>query len=272
MKHRLSHVLASAALAGLGLICTGAYAQKSGGGAPSDGVITIDQTKALNGGVTPGDAAGFPVTISQPGHYRLSGPLTVADVNKSGIEINASNVTIDLNGFAITGPVTCTGSIPQSIACAPASSLGAGINSSGQHVTVRNGGVRGFAFGVFPGFFGRVEKMNVTHSANSAILAASGSIVQDNIVHYAGGDGVFVATAGEARGNTVYMAKANGVKGEMGALLIQNRVTLAGQYGIHANTYGNATLVQNTVNSATLGAVLGGVALDPGACNGSVCP
>ena len=35
-----------------------------------DGVILIDQTKALAGNVTPGDTPGFPVTISLPGSYR----------------------------------------------------------------------------------------------------------------------------------------------------------------------------------------------------------
>ena len=40
-----------------------------------DGVTLIDQNKALAGSVTPGDTPGFPVTISQPGSYRLSGNL-----------------------------------------------------------------------------------------------------------------------------------------------------------------------------------------------------
>ena len=35
-----------------------------------DGVILIDQNKALAGNVTPGDTPGFPVTISLPGSYR----------------------------------------------------------------------------------------------------------------------------------------------------------------------------------------------------------
>jgi hypothetical protein len=35
-----------------------------------DGVIEINQAKALAGGVTPGDTAGFPVALSAPGSYR----------------------------------------------------------------------------------------------------------------------------------------------------------------------------------------------------------
>ena len=46
-------------------------------GAASDGVIEINQARALQGGVTEGDTPGFPVTISQSGSYRLTGNLTV---------------------------------------------------------------------------------------------------------------------------------------------------------------------------------------------------
>lgn len=44
----------------------------------AEGVIQINQARALAGGVTPGDEPGFPVTISQPGSYRLTGNLTTA--------------------------------------------------------------------------------------------------------------------------------------------------------------------------------------------------
>jgi hypothetical protein len=67
---------------------------------PVDGVIEINQTRALAGGVTPGDAAGFPVTISQPGSYRLTGNLDVPG-NRDGVQIEANDVTLDLNGFTM---------------------------------------------------------------------------------------------------------------------------------------------------------------------------
>jgi hypothetical protein len=73
-----------------------------------DGVVLIDQNRALAGNVTPGDAPGFPVTISQPGSYRLSGNLTVPDSNTTAIQITADFVTLDLNGFSIIGPNVCT--------------------------------------------------------------------------------------------------------------------------------------------------------------------
>jgi hypothetical protein len=107
-----------------------------------DGVFLIDQNRALAGSVTPGDTPGFPIVISQPGSYRLSGSLTVpAAVN--AIMITVPNVTLDLNGFAIvTTPVT-----------PPASSYGIFSRTAGaaSNIVVRNGTITGFtvAFSVF---------------------------------------------------------------------------------------------------------------------------
>ncbi|MEZ4352198.1 MAG: hypothetical protein R3F16_00865 [Myxococcota bacterium] len=69
----------------------------------SDGVIEINQTTALAGGVTSSDEPGFPVTLDAPGSYRLTGNLDVPN-GTDGIEILASSVTLDLGGFRIAGP------------------------------------------------------------------------------------------------------------------------------------------------------------------------
>src|ERR1035438_128341 len=125
-----------------------------------DGVILIDQNKALAGNVTPGDTPGFPVTISQPGSYRLDSNLTVPDVNTTAIVIAADNVTIDLNGFAILGNNVCAfvsinGSI--SFSCIPGGGVGhstgngimTAINQAHSNITIRNGTIQGMgAYGV----------------------------------------------------------------------------------------------------------------------------
>jgi hypothetical protein len=106
-----------------------------------DGVVDINQARALAGGVSPGDAAGFPVTISQAGSYRLTGNLTVPDADTTAISITADNVSVDLNGFTIQGPVACIGQPVTS--CSPGGS-GIGIDGGGHSaLTVRNGVIRG---------------------------------------------------------------------------------------------------------------------------------
>ena len=74
-----------------------------------DGVIEINQARALAGGITPADTAGFPVEINAPGSYILTSDLIVSGVDTIGIQALTSEVTLDLNGFRIVGPVTCTG-------------------------------------------------------------------------------------------------------------------------------------------------------------------
>ena len=69
-------------------------------------VVMIDQRTALAGKVTAGDAAGFPVTISESGSYRLNSNLVVTSPATTVIEITANDVTLDLAGFSIIGPNT----------------------------------------------------------------------------------------------------------------------------------------------------------------------
>src|SRR5689334_20252335 len=68
----------------------------------SAAVVIITQAKANAGGVTTGDAPGFPVTLSQPGAYRLDSNLTVP-ANKNGIVVTSHYVDIDMNGFVLLG-------------------------------------------------------------------------------------------------------------------------------------------------------------------------
>jgi hypothetical protein len=128
-----------------------------------DGVILIDQNRALAGNVTPGDAPGYPVTIAQPGSYRLSGKLTApADVH--GIVIAASGVTLDLNGFSIEGP-------PQNCQgggfCAPLNAIL--VSGPRQGITVRNGTTLGFS--------ARVDLQNAAFSLmEGMMLLGSGQL------------------------------------------------------------------------------------------------
>ena len=107
-----------------------------------DGVVLINQSAALAGNVTPGDTPGFPVTISVSGSYRLSSNLIVSDpnANTDGIDISADNVTIDLNGFSIFGPVVCSGT--QTVTSCSPQGHGSGISSFNVNTVVLNGALK----------------------------------------------------------------------------------------------------------------------------------
>jgi hypothetical protein len=68
--------------------------------AHADGPVIITQKAALAGNITPGDAPGFPITISRSGVYSFASDLVP---NGDAISVEARLVTIDLNGFAIDG-------------------------------------------------------------------------------------------------------------------------------------------------------------------------
>jgi hypothetical protein len=94
-----------------------------------DGVIEINQARAAAGNVTAGDGPGFPVSISASGSYRLTSNL-ITTPGLDGIDVTASHVTLDLNGFTIT----CGG-----VGLADGISIQAATN-----VEVRNGTIIGF--------------------------------------------------------------------------------------------------------------------------------
>jgi hypothetical protein len=110
----------------------------------SDGRYEISEHCAVLG-CFPGDPPGLPVIISQPGSYVLTSNLTTSDVDQTLIQVSAHNVSVDLNGFSLVGPVSCTGSPNE---CS-ASGVGNGIYVTscspfpcgGLHI--RNGTVRG---------------------------------------------------------------------------------------------------------------------------------
>ena len=98
----------------------------------SAAVIVITQSKAVAGNVTPGDAPGFPVELTQPGSYRLDANLTVP-ANQDGIVVRSEYVNIDMNGFRLWGFNT-----------SGARNGRRGILSSFGLGSVRNGAISGF--------------------------------------------------------------------------------------------------------------------------------
>lgn len=122
----------------------------------------INHSKALAGNVTPGDAAGYPITISTPGHYVLKSNLTVPN-GVSGVVIQTEGVTLDLNGYTIGGGRTCSQDYVTQITTCSASGGFRGIEAGGSLYTVRNGTVRGFDIGLWTDG-GLVENVVASHN------------------------------------------------------------------------------------------------------------
>lgn len=204
-----------------------------------DGVVLINQSTVMNSG------GGFPYKITQPGSYKLSGNLVVpANANVDGIDIQTDHVTIDLNGFTISGPVTCTGS-GISISCGQGQ--GTGIDAGSNDITIRNGSIAGFVIGAhFRGVNNLVEEI---HASGNSLY---GLIVSNGVV----------------RRNTTAL---NGIYGIVAhaSTVIENASTFNGAYGLSANQY--VIYGSNAFDFNGVHGVSGGLSQNNNVCDGTTC-
>jgi hypothetical protein len=151
-----------------------------------------------------GDSPGYPVTISRPGRYVLTGNLDVnnapnpADTSAIwvGSATGPADAVIDLNGFEVRGPVTCDDTPVTSCAGDPGSGSGIVVLSNSR-ATILNGRIQGMGqFGIrcnAGGTICRVENVVVEQNRAGGIFSNSfngGSI--DNVTALRNGDiGIF---------------------------------------------------------------------------------
>ncbi len=190
MKTRNAYV-AAASVCGWLLPVTSSFAQGSltPPGAPAPMMKTLDQVEArliVNSNNTPGDATTL-FKIARPGSYYLVTNIVGAS-GLSGIAIESSQVTLDLNGFSLTG-------VPGSLD---------GIRNTNPGtvgLSVRNGVIRswdGDGISGLGGGYGEVfSDLQVLGNGNDGmdVLRAT---VRDCVAQDNGGDGIFAAESSVA--------------------------------------------------------------------------
>lgn len=253
-----------------------------------DGRLEINQACVATG-CFPGDAAGLPVQITTPGSYVLTSNLAVAS---SAISASVAGVDLDLNGFEIVGPGSCTATLGQdgklvSVACNGTNGTGvAGIAS------VRNGTIRGFANGINPPLDSsvRIERVTVRETSSAAIGAGGRrTILTDCVISTNAGNGVSGQDSTSAltvRGciferNVQGLYLANGVVTE--SIFVENTQALRSNVGgsglvVNCSFSRNVTALggaepryRSNVFEDTTNA-LGGTNLGSNTCNGVICP
>lgn len=165
-------------------------------------------------GCVPGDSGGYPITLTESGSYILTSNLSTSDPNRTLISVAADNVQIDLNGFALIGPASCSGS---TVTCSNTGS-GDGIDAGDDsNVTVVNGSVRGLGdVGIRVGANARVEDVTVTGNGNAGIsvigFGTSGGVFRRLSISLNGGAGIGAAFgANHLIDSTVFNNGAEGV-------------------------------------------------------------
>jgi len=157
----------------------------------ADGRLEINAVCAQLGCFA-GDPPGYPVAITAPGSYLLTSDL-VLPADTSGILLQANDVRIDLNGFAVRGPAVCAQG-----ACAPVAANPVGIGYTGspaaQRASVSNGSVVGIGGnGIRLGRASRVEDVLVSNVTSRGIwISEPNGHVTGCTVDSTGFAGIFV--------------------------------------------------------------------------------
>lgn len=223
-----------------------------------DGEILINQAKANAGGVTPGDAAGFPVTLSRPGRYKLSGNLAVPEAF-SGISVTANDVTLDLNGFTIKGD----------------NSSYAVLGVSVVRLRVMNGTITGFTnsnggFGIDADGEGDLVE-NMRFVGNTAALAMQGARIRNNTL--ANNEfGINSCSNCLIENNIVTGSQLHTAIFAEQSVLLGNLIVGNGGYAFlgNGNGYGNNILIGNHGGGAQISGT-GNIQLHPNGCD-PACP
>lgn len=245
-----------------------------------DGVLEINQTCAVQTGCFPGDTAGFPVTISASGSYRLTSNLNYPSATADAINLAASDVALDLNGNTIKGTNTCTvGPSGWVTSCSESSFFGGAIVPAGVRHRVTNGrvvGARGIGIrlgdasevrnvqvsdcsddGIRVGWRSSISSVSAIGNGGSGIVGQQGSVlVRDSIAINNGFEGIFLSVGSISSGN---MANANelfGITVGAGSTASGNTANGNGQSGIRSDL--GSTISGNTVlGNAGFGLSLG---------------
>ncbi|MCA9306598.1 MAG: right-handed parallel beta-helix repeat-containing protein [Phycisphaerales bacterium] len=180
---RFSLLVCAAACVGVGLVAlAGDLNPPAGPVAPTmKSLDEVEPRVAINATNTPGDSNSV-YRISQPGSYYLTGNVT-APAGDSAIEVASSDVTVDLNGFALFGEV---GSMD-----------GVTVNPGTRQVLITNGSISDFdGYGVqSDGALTTAEHLRVDGCGLTGILlnGLDANVVRDCIVGNNGTEGIDVS-------------------------------------------------------------------------------
>lgn len=220
MRTRRLNVALCCTLALLGLVAwtlAGPLNPPAGPVAPTYKTLTeVEPRTMVSAATTPGDATAVYI-ISQAGSYYLTGNISVPGA-KSGIRITASDVTLDLNGFAIFAGTTSVNGV-----------VGAGTLSA---VTVRNGTVVGF-----PG-------------RGLDIASISGGCVQDVIARACGGVGIAVGSITRVERCSAYGCAGGGISGGNGSTIDHCSARQCGVAGLAVDNGGRLIDCEGYANLA----------------------
>ncbi|HXK33494.1 MAG TPA: right-handed parallel beta-helix repeat-containing protein [Dehalococcoidia bacterium] len=186
----------------------------------------------------PVSPATYPIVISAPGHYYLTGNLVVP-ADATGIRISASDVTLDLGGFTISGGGTGSAAAVTTFA-------------SPTRVTIANGIVRGFpgsGVSTIGASYSVIENVIATQNV-TGMRISSNSVVRGCVASANTDSGIVISGSNSRVERCIVTDNAFvGVSLQNGTNLVVERSTIAGN-----NTVGTSVggLLLNQADAATI--------------------
>jgi hypothetical protein len=172
--------------------------------------------------------SGFPFVISVPGSYIMTGNLA-APSPLHGIHVTVDNVTIDLNGFVLSG----------------GGGGSTGIIASGKGLTVRNGTIEGFGIAISAPSDCKLTDLKISDNGQGVTGAQRCLIAGNRIVDSSVG---FAIEALDSRieDNVIENNAGAGIMSSAGSAIIRNRIANNAQGGIVDN--GGAKIEDNVIS------------------------
>jgi hypothetical protein len=160
---------------------------------------------------------GFPHTLNSPGSYVLTGNLSVP-VSTSGLILNSNNISIDLNGFSITGPFNCGAT-----ACSSGTADGISLTGTPMRARISNGVLSGFSRHCIDlGEHAAVRDVSVSECGATGISVDAGSTVTGARVHNTGGSSISFA---DETGSYVHNVVSSASKSSSVASIVGGKAT-----------------------------------------------
>jgi parallel beta-helix repeat protein len=202
-------------------------------GAPGPTMKTLEQVEPR----TP--ISSLPYTISEPGSYYLTTNLT-GGFRQDGITVNADDVTIDLNGFTLTGWGVAAGH-------------GIYQASTRRNLRVHNGKVVQWGGGEGVYASGKNNQLDHIQAATNrqGIHAGTGSTISDCSAYKNTGDGIVGGTGSTISGCTVRQNTLNGIYAGAGSTISGCTAYKNTGHGINAesgSTISGCTAYNNTLD------------------------
>jgi hypothetical protein len=210
----------------------------------AEGIVEINEARALAGSVTAGDTPGYPVTINEPDSYALTGNLS-AGASTQALAIEASNVRLNLRGFRIQGSIEAdsmaqrthvlNGIVDTGVVSLRGESRVESLTMLDVQVTVLSDSL--------------VRNNSLSNVNGKAIWAGKGSVVQNNRIDTAV-TGMTVSNNSQISGNIIRDCVRDALEAGTNSRVVGNIIRNTGRYGLEA---AHGTLVSgNTVSGATL--------------------